>query len=238
MRTSSPTTVVDSKAAHLFDIPTRQLVQTFVNPTPDAGDWFGTPVGVIGDSVLIGAPSDDADGTDAGIVYLFDVQTGQLLQSFHNPTPSADDKRGITPFVATMGDSVRIGNPGDASGGAVVGAAYLYSASTGDLIQTFVDTTPADGDTFRTAGAFLENGNVVAPDGTPVVLFSGVGGSGDNFTATVLDDQATASITTASTEASSSISRKSCTHLGRLPPWRAAYASARGSCNERFTSHA
>jgi subtilisin-like proprotein convertase family protein len=37
-----------------------------------------------------------------------------------------------------------------------------------------------------------------APDGTPVELFSNVGGSGDNFTATGFDEQATTSITAGS----------------------------------------
>ncbi len=37
---------------------------------------------------------------------------------------------------------------------------------------------------------------LIHPDGTRVLLFSGVGGSGDNFTNTVLDDQASTSITT------------------------------------------
>lgn len=37
--------------------------------------------------------------------------------------------------------------------------------------------------------------NLIAPNGTSVELFSKVGGSGDNFTGTVLDDQATTSIT-------------------------------------------
>jgi hypothetical protein len=37
-----------------------------------------------------------------------------------------------------------------------------------------------------------------APNGTPVELFSNVGGSGDNFTATVLDDEAATSITAGS----------------------------------------
>lgn len=37
-----------------------------------------------------------------------------------------------------------------------------------------------------------------APDGTPVELFSNVGGSGDNFSATVLDDEAATSITSGS----------------------------------------
>ena len=36
---------------------------------------------------------------------------------------------------------------------------------------------------------------LIAPDGTRIQLFSNVGGTGKNFTSTVLDDQATTAIT-------------------------------------------
>src|SRR5262249_10257834 len=36
---------------------------------------------------------------------------------------------------------------------------------------------------------------LIAPDGTPIALFSNVGGDGQNFTSTVLDDSALSSIT-------------------------------------------
>jgi subtilisin-like proprotein convertase family protein len=46
-----------------------------------------------------------------------------------------------------------------------------------------------------------------APDGTPVEFFSNVGGSGDNFTATVLYDAAATSITAGSTPFTGTLNR-------------------------------
>jgi len=44
---------------------------TFNNPTPTIDDLFGFPVSISGNKVLIGAPFDDTDATDAGLAYVF-----------------------------------------------------------------------------------------------------------------------------------------------------------------------
>lgn len=61
-----------------------------------------------------------------------------------------------------------------------------YTGAVADVNVNFDATMTWDGDITAT---------LIAPNGTSVVLFSGVGGSGDNFTNTVLDDQAATSIT-------------------------------------------
>ena len=64
----------DAGAAYLFDTSGR-LLQTFLNPTPNAGDMFGLSLALGGfgppQTVLIGAPGDDRGASDAGIAYLF-----------------------------------------------------------------------------------------------------------------------------------------------------------------------
>ena len=91
----------DTGAAYLFDAdPTSPafgtLLHTFLNPTPEAGDLFGSLVAFIDHHILIGAHygSDDAS-TDVGSFYLFDGDLtsstfGNLLHSFLNlPSPFA-----------------------------------------------------------------------------------------------------------------------------------------------------
>lgn len=56
--------------AYLFS-PSGSLVHTFANPAASRNDDFGFAVGVVGNSVLAGAPLEDAVGRDAGAVYLF-----------------------------------------------------------------------------------------------------------------------------------------------------------------------
>ncbi len=59
----------DVGQAHLFDL-SGNLLQTFSNPTPAEGDRFGH-VAIDGNRIVIGAPSDDTQGTDVGQAYLY-----------------------------------------------------------------------------------------------------------------------------------------------------------------------
>jgi hypothetical protein len=132
-------------AAYLFST-SGTLLTTFTNPTPAAGDFFGTPVAALGnDRVLIGASGADTGATDAGVAYLFSTN-GTLLTTFTNPTPEASDLFGQS--VAAVGsDRVLVGANNDHTGAAFAGAAYLFSTN-GTLLTTFTNPTPAAGDRF------------------------------------------------------------------------------------------
>ncbi len=128
--------------AHLFNVTTGELLRTFDDPTPTGRDNFGVSVALNGGLVLIGAPFDDTNGTDAGQVYLFDAATGSLLQTFDDPTPKSSmfgDFFGST--VALDGGLVLIGASGDSTHGIGVGQAHLFDAFTGDLLRTFDEPT-------------------------------------------------------------------------------------------------
>ena len=140
------TGATNAGAAYLFDGTTGNLLQTFNNPTPVAFDLFGNSVSISGDNVLVGAILDDTGATNAGAAYLFDGTTGNLLQTFNNPTPATDDQFGIS--VSISGDNVLIGAILDDTGATNAGAAYLFDGTTGNLLQTFNNPTPAAGDQF------------------------------------------------------------------------------------------
>src|SRR5262245_18275118 len=54
----------------------------FVDPHPDGGNQFGaTIVPLSTGNVVITSPLDDAGGTDAGAVYLFNGATGALVST-------------------------------------------------------------------------------------------------------------------------------------------------------------
>ena len=135
----------DDGSAYLFDTTTGALLRTFNNPTPAANDGFGVSVSISGDKALIGA-SHDTGATDAGSAYLFDATTGALLHTFNNPTPAAGDVFGVS--VSLSGDKALIGTPGDAAGATNAGSAYLFGATTGALLHTFNNPTPAPYDHF------------------------------------------------------------------------------------------
>lgn len=125
-------------SAFLFDPSTGDLLHTFTSPAPAAYDYFGWCVAAAGENVLIGAYG-------LGAAYLFD-QDGILLQTYLNPRLETDDKFGWS--VAAVGDKVLIGAPENDTGASNAGAAYLFDASSGALLQTFLNPAPAANDYF------------------------------------------------------------------------------------------
>jgi len=160
----------------------RTLLTTFTNPTPASGDRFGVVVTAVGvDQVLIGADRDDSGATDAGVAYLFHI-SGTLLAPFTNPTPAVGDAFG-TAVTAVGLDKLLIGAPGDNSGGNAGGAAYLFNTS-GTLLMTLTNPTPASGDQFGVSVAAVDANHVLigassddagATDAGAVYLFTTAG---------------------------------------------------------------
>src|SRR5437867_130352 len=84
------TGAANAGAVYLFST-NGTLLTTFTNPTPLAGERFGFSVVAVGsDRVLIGAPSDNAAGFNAGAAYLFRTN-GALLTVFTSPPPASGD---------------------------------------------------------------------------------------------------------------------------------------------------
>jgi hypothetical protein len=78
------------------------LLRTFNNPTPNADDYFGSAMAVLGnDRVLIGASFDDITATNAGIVYLFHTN-GTLLTTITKPPAIIG---GFGADIATLGNN-------------------------------------------------------------------------------------------------------------------------------------
>jgi ELWxxDGT repeat protein len=156
------TGATDAGTAYLFDGTTGALLRTFTNPTPVAYDYFGYSVAAVGQSILIGVPYDDTGATDAGAVYLFDGTTGALLRTFTNPTPAGGDYFGYA--IASVGQNVLVGARNDDTGATNAGAVYLFDGSTGALLQTFTNPTPALADYFGySVAAVGENVLISAP---------------------------------------------------------------------------
>jgi FG-GAP repeat len=161
-----------SGAAYLFDISTGNLLQTFLDPKPAIDDFFGSSVALLGNSVLIGAPQIDTQGADTGAAFLFDATSGNLLQTFLNPSPVSSDFFGAA--VTLFGDRALIGAPQEDSGGVDTGAAFLFDTTTGSLLQSFFDPTPEPLDRFGLSVALSEEIALIGELGDD----SGLPGSG------------------------------------------------------------
>jgi hypothetical protein len=138
----------NSGRAYVYDSTSGTLLQTLENPTPGSNDQFGGAVSLSGNQALVGAQNDGLGGATSGAAYLFDVTTGALARTLSNPglPPNIGDNFGHS--VALAGDRALVSAIGDDRGASNAGAAYLFNASTGTVLQTFLNPTAQSGDNF------------------------------------------------------------------------------------------
>lgn len=132
-------------SVYAFNALTGQLIRRFDRPTTTSyGDNFGLSIAGVGTNrVLIGAPGVDDNGTtDTGAAYVFDISTGNLVYTLHEPHAQQSAFMGI--LVRASGDDFLVGTFGG-------GRAYLFSGATGQLIYEIPDPEPA------TSGTTNEN---------------------------------------------------------------------------------
>ena len=99
----------------------------------ESGDLFGWSVSVSGNYIIIGAPGDDDQGTDAGAAYVFSSATGAELRKVIPPASSDEDWFGFS--VDVVGGKIVIGSPNDDDGGTNSGAVYVINATDGNQLS-------------------------------------------------------------------------------------------------------
>lgn len=118
---------------YVYDVASGVLLHTLENPnaysTPYA-DFMGI-LSIDGLYCAVGATGEDGPtGNSIGIVYIFDVETGQLVKTISNPDPLANSGFGGDSGVGISGGTVLIGSNGWTPGGGTnVGRAYIFKAS-------------------------------------------------------------------------------------------------------------
>lgn len=153
----------NSGRAYLYDATTGELLRAFDNPDPSPGDLFASSVAISGENVVIGAFLDDTGAPDTGSVYVFNAATGALVHTILNPQPGEADLFGAD--VAIDGDKIVVGARADDLGAVDAGAAYLFDAVTGKLLQTFANPTPEPGDKFGVSVAISKNQVLIGASG-------------------------------------------------------------------------
>ncbi|MFH1918447.1 MAG: PQQ-binding-like beta-propeller repeat protein, partial [Planctomycetota bacterium] len=91
-----------------------------------------TSVAIQGDRYLVGVPGYRSKDS---AVQLFDLHTGELLQTFRDPRPEIDAHFGLA--VTFVGDNVLVSAPTTLVSDQPF--AYLFDGVTGELLHTFVD---------------------------------------------------------------------------------------------------
>ena len=147
---------INTGRAYLYHINPISFAATFVstlsNPTPADGEFFGASVAVAGNLVAVSA-IDDAGGAGAGAVYVFDATTGSLLRTITDPFPAANNRLGYSlaikaQYVIASSRAKNL-NTG--------GAAYVFHATSGELVATIPNPSPASLDSF--GGQIVVDGN-------------------------------------------------------------------------------
>ncbi|WP_417385744.1 hypothetical protein [Gimesia sp.] len=150
-----------------YEVTVNQWLYKFIDPNPSAGNGFGdTVVPLSSGNVVITAPYDDAGGTDAGAVYLFNGATGELISTLLGTSDGDHVGSGVVTELAN-GNFV-ISSP-DWDNGSVVdaGAVTFGNGTTGvsgsvsesnSLVGSTDNDQVGSGDYSVTA---LTNGNYV-----------------------------------------------------------------------------
>ena len=156
------------------DVTLTVLANQFVDPNYSASDGFGSSIVVLsGGNVVVTAPQDDAGGTDAGAVYLFNGSTGALISTLTGST--ANDKVGIdgvtalsngnyvvksTSWSSAMG-AVTWGNGTTGVSGTVSSANSLVGSTANDKAGN-LGVTPLNNGNYVVTSSSWANGTVAS----------------------------------------------------------------------------
>ena len=125
----------DIGRAHVFDLTTGNLKYTPENPTPDNEDFFSFGATITEQYVIIGATHDDDGGSNSGAFYIFDVETGILLQTITG-VASENIGRGISFHDGRL----LVGAHTNDTGANNAGAVHIYKLADSDTVSYSEDT--------------------------------------------------------------------------------------------------
>lgn len=125
----------DSGAAYSYNLaggtPASPVI-VWNDASPSAGDEFGKAIAISGSRLVIGAPFNDSDVQNGGVVHVYDLAGGvpdTPVLTIHNPEPTTDDYFGYT--LAISGSMLAVSAYQDDTAGSGAGAVYVYDLSTG-----------------------------------------------------------------------------------------------------------
>ncbi|MEZ6068662.1 MAG: hypothetical protein R3C10_00030 [Pirellulales bacterium] len=137
--------VYGAGAVHVYDHAGTYLY-SIDNPQPESADLFGSSLATKAHHAIIGAFDDDGpDVDDVGAVFLYDLDSRELLLRIDNPEPQLEDKFGFK--VAWVGDNIAVGT-WDESEGIGENRVFVFDGVTGELLEALADPTGGIGNSF------------------------------------------------------------------------------------------
>ncbi len=146
----------NSGSAYLFDIsdpanPTQ--IAKLLAEDGAADDFFGISVAISGETVIVGAHSDDDNGSASGSAYLFDTTTGRQIAKLLPEDGAEGDVFGRSVAISPDGIGAIVGAPFNQDNGLFSGSAYLFDTTTGRQIAKLLPDDAAEGDSFGSSVA-------------------------------------------------------------------------------------
>lgn len=160
---------------YVYNSTTGAYLRTLTSPYPQPSGDFGFCIFLSGELAIVGAPGESSNGyVGAGNAYIFDVETGSLVQSL--TSPNAQDSGGFGGAVAISGNLAIVGAYNENVGGHDgAGRAYVFEASTGALVDTLSSPNSQALGSFGTSVAISGNLAVVGAVGETVQKDSAAG---------------------------------------------------------------
>ena len=149
-------------AAYLFDLNTGTQLAKLLPDTPRPQANFGSSVAMLNDTIAIGAKRDSTNGTNAGLVFIFDA-TSQTQTAILSPNDAGIEQLFGSKIAITQ-DFIAVSAPGDESNGPDAGAVYLFD-HLGNQITKLTPDDPQPGQEFGFSIDMHENTLVVGAPG-------------------------------------------------------------------------
>lgn len=150
---NAASTAITAGAAYLFNPHSGDLIGAFDQPSPQAGDAFGLWMAVDEERVYLTAQSRDGAAANIGTVYVFDAGTRAFEREIVNPDPNEGDLFGGS--ISVHEGILAVGALTDDTQGTDAGAAYLFDATTGTLLDRIYSPEPRD---FARFGVVTQDG--------------------------------------------------------------------------------
>jgi len=171
------TTASGAGSAYIFDIDGNQIAKIQANDA-QASVFFGRYVAVSDTRIVVGAPYDDTTATDAGSVYIFDIDGNQLAK-IQASDAQESDRFGHSVSVSDNRIVVGAYYEGDANSGTYrAGSAYIFDID-GNQLAKLVASPRTGFDYFGTSVAASNtrivvgnpNSNTPSPDAGSAYIF-------------------------------------------------------------------
>ncbi len=148
-------------AAYLFDLNTGNQLAKLFPDTPRAQANFGSSVAMLGNTITIGAKRDSTNGTNSGLVFIFNALDQTQTTSLSPSDSAVEQMFGST--VAITQQYIAVSAVGDQSNGPNAGAVYLFDHN-GTQITKLTPEDPQPGQEF---GFSLDMSNTTLVVGAP-----------------------------------------------------------------------